>query len=102
MFWRCFCYVLFNGFSLPLCVSADCSPVQFDASLLLQLSPQLIALLHHAGVEVMVVGLADDAGLAMGAATAVGQDELGEEKLNLIPAVCTSSFIVFVRITTYD
>lgn len=80
VFWRCFCYVLFNGFSLflSLCVSADCSPVQFDASLLLQLSPQLVALLHHAGVEVMVVGLADDAGLAMGAASAVGQDELGK------------------------
>lgn len=64
--------------SLSLRVSADCSPVQFDAGLPLQLSPQLVALLHHAGVEVMVVGLADDAGLAVGAAAAVGQDELGK------------------------
>lgn len=54
------------------------SPVQFDARLPLQLSPQLVALLHHVGVEVLVVGLADDAGLAMGAASAVGQDELGK------------------------
>ena len=64
-----------------LCVCADCLPVQFDACLLLQLSPQLVALLHHVGVEVLIVGLADDAGLAMGAPSGVGQDEL--ERINI-------------------
>lgn len=78
MFWRHFCYVLFNGFSLSLslCVSADCLPVQFHTRLPLQLKPQLVALLHHVGVEVLIVGLADDAGLAMGAPSGVGQEEL--------------------------
>lgn len=54
------------------------SPEQFHARLPLHLSPELVALLHHVGVEVLVVGLADDAGLAMGAAPAVGQDKLGQ------------------------
>lgn len=63
---------------LSLCVSADGSPVQFDTSLPLQLSPQLVALLHHVGVEVLLVGLADDAGLAMGAPSGVRQNELKE------------------------
>ncbi|TNN80788.1 hypothetical protein EYF80_009022 [Liparis tanakae] len=50
--------------------------VTFDTRLLLQLGPQLVALLHHLGVEVLLVGLADDARLAMGAASAVRQDKL--------------------------
>lgn len=57
---------------------AGCLPVELDTALLLQLGPQLIALLHHASVDVMIVGLADDAGLAMGAAPGVGQDKLQE------------------------
>lgn len=64
-------------------VYADCLPVQFDTRLPLQLSPQLEALPHHVGVKVFIVGPANDSGLAMGAPSGVGQDEL--EKMNIIP-----------------
>lgn len=55
------------------------SPVQLDARLLLQLRPHLVGLVHHGNVEVLLVGLADDPGLAVGAPPGVGQQKLDQD-----------------------
>lgn len=95
MFWPRLCYIPSDGV-----FTADCSPEQFDTRLALQLSPELVVVLHHAGVKVMVVGLADDAGLAVGATSAVGQDELQRRRnKHIIQAIWSCKFDVKKTIT---
>lgn len=69
------------------------SPVQLDARLLLQLRPQLVGLVHHGNVEVLLVGLADDSGLAVGAPPGVGQQKLdqGRDVWGQFRATCYAS-----------
>ena len=70
-----FGFIQFNRFS------ADYLPVKFNTCLSLQLSPQLVAFLHHPSVEVLFIGLADDTSLAMGAPSGVGQNKLGKNMI---------------------
>lgn len=46
-------------------------PVQLGSGLMLQLSPYLVALIHHLGVKVFRVCPSDDPALPMGASSGV-------------------------------
>lgn len=61
------------------------SPVQLDTCFFLQLSPQLVAFLHHLCVEIFLVGFTDYPGLAMRTPSGVRQNKLRTKGNSEIP-----------------